>query len=116
MRFLLRFIALAALAWIVGFAWFALTVPDAAPADTVSTDAIVVLTGGGNRVEAGIALLQAGRARKLFISGVHPNTDLADLLAPGAHAVTNLSASLPAGSITLGHAAANTAGNAPRAV
>lgn len=46
---------------------------------TVSTDAIVVLTGGRGRVEEGIRLYQAGRARRLFLVGVDPSVRKADL-------------------------------------
>ncbi len=45
----------------------------------VSTDAIVVLTGGRGRVEEGIRLYRAGRARKLFLVGVDPSVRKADL-------------------------------------
>lgn len=38
------------------------------------TDAIVVLTGGSERLAAGFALLSQGRAEKLFISGVGRGT------------------------------------------
>lgn len=37
-------------------------------------DAIVVLTGGTDRVERAVALLVEGRAKRLLISGVHPGT------------------------------------------
>lgn len=36
-------------------------------------DGIVVLTGGQLRIETGIDLLRAGKARRLLISGVHPD-------------------------------------------
>ena len=38
------------------------------------TDAIVVLTGGSERLAAGFALLSQGQAEKLFISGVDRST------------------------------------------
>ncbi|WP_417667778.1 YdcF family protein [Roseibium sp.] len=37
-------------------------------------DAIVVLTGGTERVERAVSLLTEGRAMRLLISGVHPGT------------------------------------------
>jgi uncharacterized SAM-binding protein YcdF (DUF218 family) len=40
------------------------------PADERPTDAIVVLTGGPGRLARGLSLLQAGRAKRMFISGV----------------------------------------------
>ena len=62
-------LALAALAWGAGFAWFAGVRPPAAPA-RARTDAIVVLTGDEGRVGRGLALLSAGAAPRLLISGV----------------------------------------------
>ena len=38
----------------------------------VQTDAIVVLTGGRGRIEEGVKLYRAGKARKLFLIGVDP--------------------------------------------
>lgn len=63
-----RALALLAIAWALGFAVFATTLPR--PADpTTRTDAIVVLTGGPGRLDRGVALLAAGRAQRLFVSG-----------------------------------------------
>nr|WP_246352002.1 YdcF family protein [Sphingobium subterraneum] len=56
------------LLWALGFAWFALLLPQ--PLDGRQTDAIVVLTGGAGRIDRGLALMQAGAARRMFISGV----------------------------------------------
>ena len=71
------------------------------------TDAIVVLTGGRLRLEAGLQLLAAGRAKKLFVSGVNQRVDRGELLRTlgpiGRH---------PACCIVLGHEADNTLGNA----
>ena len=54
--------------WLIGFAWFALFLPQ--PLGDWRTDAIVVLTGGPQRIDRGLDLLQAGQARRLLISGV----------------------------------------------
>ena len=94
------------LLWLGGFGWFLRAVQEDA-ADNSATDAIVVLTGGAERVETGFRLLEEGLAPRLFISGVHPDARLADL-ARGAGAD---SARL-AGRVELGHAAASTRGNA----
>lgn len=63
-----RLAALALLLWVAGFVLFAVTLGRAA--DRRTTDAIVVLTGGPGRIERGLALLDAGRARRMLISGV----------------------------------------------
>lgn len=63
-----RFISLLLLAWVLGFAWFALLMP--MPAGPQKTDAIVVLTGGPGRIDRALDRLEAGDAKRLLISGV----------------------------------------------
>ena len=94
------------LLWLGGFIWFLRAVQEAA-ADAGTADAIVVLTGGTERVETGFRLLEEGAAPRLFISGVHPDSRLADL-ARGA----GVDPAKLAGRVGLGHAAASTRGNA----
>lgn len=68
--------------WLAGAAWFYFSVP--APADAPAetrTDAIVVLTGGMGRVEQGIELLKADRAKMLLISGVDKDVKPAEMVA-----------------------------------
>jgi len=76
-------------------------------ADPASADAIVVLTGGSERVGTGIDLLEEGKGKKLFISGVHPGLNLDKVLGS-----SSVSADLRACCIILGHAADSTQGNA----
>ena len=56
-----------------GFIWFLRAVQGSA-ADGGAADAIVVLTGGAERVETGFRLLEEGLAPRLFVSGVHPDS------------------------------------------
>ena len=63
-----RFAAFIALVWALGFAWFAIFLPQ--PLDGRTTDAIVVLTGSGGRIDRGLELMQAGAAKRMLISGV----------------------------------------------
>jgi uncharacterized SAM-binding protein YcdF (DUF218 family) len=65
---ILRFVALLLLGWAGGFVVFVLG--QGQPADVRPTDAIVVLTGGPGRLARGLSLLEAGRAKRMFISGV----------------------------------------------
>ncbi|WP_310087438.1 MULTISPECIES: YdcF family protein [unclassified Sphingopyxis] len=63
-----RLMSLFFLAWVLGFAWFALLPP--LPAAAQKTDAIVVLTGGPGRIDRALERLEAGDAERLLISGV----------------------------------------------
>ncbi|MBC7952784.1 MAG: YdcF family protein [Rhodospirillaceae bacterium] len=96
-----------ALAWFCGFLYFVATLPDRVSDTASHTDAIVVLTGGSERLTTGMALLEGGLAGKLFISGVHRGVDLPDILklARTGHPDT-------VGSVVLGYAADDTVGNA----
>jgi uncharacterized SAM-binding protein YcdF (DUF218 family) len=101
--------ALAVLAalWLGGFAWFALQIPDRVEDPAARTDAIVVLTGGSRRLNEGLTLLMQGRAKKLFVSGVHRGVDVAELLRAARQSPEEAQCC-----IALGHEADNTAGNA----
>ncbi|OYY90399.1 MAG: hypothetical protein B7Y45_07175 [Sphingomonas sp. 28-66-16] len=72
-----RLVGLAALAWLLGFAWFMLTLPG--PLDARRTDAIVVPTGGAGRIDRGIALLRAHAAKRMLVTGVGPDVRPIDL-------------------------------------
>ncbi|PZU56592.1 MAG: hypothetical protein DI547_16060 [Sphingobium sp.] len=63
-----RITAFTGLLWALGFAWFALFLPQ--PLDGRASDAIVVLTGGAGRIDRGLSLLRQGAAKRMFISGV----------------------------------------------
>ncbi len=73
-----------------------------------ASDGIVVLTGGAGRVEAGLDLLERGRAPLMLISGVAAHLGLDQVVrAVGRSVPPGLS-----GRISLGHDAATTVGNA----
>jgi uncharacterized SAM-binding protein YcdF (DUF218 family) len=93
--------------WLGGFVWFLHAIPDEVSDPETVTDAIVVLTGGSLRVQSGMALLAAGKAKKLFVSGVNPGTDVAALLRAEHQSKSTLACC-----VVLGHAADNTLGNA----
>ncbi len=75
-----RLVAVLALAWLGGFLWFTLTLPDPAPI-AVRTDAVVVLTGGAGRTARGLQVLEAGSAKRMLLSGVDRNTTRKQLAA-----------------------------------
>ena len=99
-------------AWLGGLVWFVGTIPREPPAaDALEalerTDAIAVLTGGSGRLTAGLELLKAGVARKLFVSGVYESVDVRELLN-----LSQLSPEAVECCVVLGYAADNTVGNA----
>jgi uncharacterized SAM-binding protein YcdF (DUF218 family) len=77
------------------------------PENPEATDAIIVLTGGTNRVSRGLDLLAEGKAKELMISGVHKDVKQAELLK-----IWGYKKPLNDCCITLGHEAGNTIGNA----
>jgi uncharacterized SAM-binding protein YcdF (DUF218 family) len=79
-----RVISFILLAWALGFAWFALLLPQ--PVPIVQTDAVVVLTGGANRIDRGLDILKAGKSKKMLISGVDRDVKPPELAAqyPGS--------------------------------
>jgi uncharacterized SAM-binding protein YcdF (DUF218 family) len=106
-KFVLCAVGIVAAAWLGGLAWFVYSSLSIAADRAISTDAIVVLTGGRLRVETALDLLDAGRAQKLFISGVNPHVDRVELLRVDRRASSDASSR-----IELGHEAGNTFGNA----
>lgn len=96
--------------WGAGFAWFVTRIPTETSANATHADAIIVLTGGGLRLERGVALLLAGYAPKLFVSGVQQGVDLPTLLHK--QDVSKLSIAIPTDRIELGYYARSTLQNA----
>jgi uncharacterized SAM-binding protein YcdF (DUF218 family) len=102
-------LAVLVIGWIVGLVWFAnhIPSPDGAAVPQQTTDAVVVLTGGPLRLKAGLELLEAGKAKKLFVSGVSRQVDLSELLRTAQTSPTAVACC-----VALGHEATDTAGNA----
>lgn len=106
-RTIMAVVALAVVAWVAGLLWFGATIPTAVADRATHTDAIVVLTGGSERIETGLALLDEGLAEKLFVSGVGEQVRTGDLLPRTRTLRPELR-----DNITVGTAANNTPGNA----
>ncbi len=100
----------AAALWAVGLAWFGALIPDHVADPRTRTDAIVVLTGGADRIKTGLDLLAGGSAERLLITGVHREVTVAEILKLAPGAPESLS-----GRIDLGYEADNTSGNAEEA-
>jgi uncharacterized SAM-binding protein YcdF (DUF218 family) len=110
----LGLLVVAGLAWIGGFLWYVGEIPSESArfvdGPAAATDAIVVLTGGSGRVAAGVALLRAGAAKRLLLTGVYPETSLRDILDGVDGATADVACC-----VDLGHAAQDTPGNAREA-
>lgn len=74
-RLTLVFSGCIAAIWISGFALF-LSVAASETTQPARVDAIVVLTGGPDRVEVALRLLAAGTADRLLVSGAGERTDV----------------------------------------
>jgi uncharacterized SAM-binding protein YcdF (DUF218 family) len=68
------------LVYSLAFVLFAFTLGKAAPANADATDAAVVLTGGPGRIEHGIDVLKARKAKRLLVAGVDPSVTKPDLV------------------------------------
>lgn len=97
----------AGVVWGAGLVRFAVTIPDKVADPASRTDAIVVLTGGSERVATGLRLLAENKAERMFISGVHPAVDVAKLIRLAGRPVADLDSRVEAG-----HGALDTGGNA----
>ncbi len=94
--------------WVLGWIWFAASVVTMEPEmPDQKTDAIIVLTGGQNRIDTGLNLLADKKAKRLFISGVDPRVKAEDLVALWKGTDKSVLCCL-----TLGYLAANTTANA----
>lgn len=101
-----------AVLWLLGFVFFLASLPQPQQNNKLNNekfDAIVVLTGGSERLKEGLRLLMEERGERLFISGVKPGITEEQLLA----SIEGLDRSNPIlNEIVLGYEAGNTIGNA----
>lgn len=100
-----RFISLLLIVWALGFVWFAVALPQ--PAGNAQTDAIVVPTGAEGRIPHGLALLRAGRAERMLVTGVDIDVRPGEFMAE-----YGVDRQLMDCCITLGFSALDTRGNA----
>ena len=110
MRFLVRLFALVVLAWLIGFAWFAVFLPgpaDGERPDGSRTDAIIVPTGAAGRIERGLELLAAGQADELLVTGVDPEVKAAEFAEQFGASMAQMECC-----VTLGYLAVDTRSNA----
>jgi uncharacterized SAM-binding protein YcdF (DUF218 family) len=77
---ILRLFALLVLAYALGFVLFAVTLGNPAGADAKPTDAVVVITGGAGRIEHGLDVLSAHKAKRMLVAGADPLVTKPDLI------------------------------------
>lgn len=98
----------AAIVFAAGFGFFASHISGmATPKNLPGADAIIVLTGGQARIDAGLDLLKSGKGERLLISGVNPVADRDEL-----RAATGADKILFSCCVDIDHAAVDTIGNA----
>jgi uncharacterized SAM-binding protein YcdF (DUF218 family) len=104
-----RLIVIVLLAWILGFVWFAVALPQPMDdeRDGAQADAIIVPTGGPGRIERGVAVLDEGQARMMLVTGVSTQVTPDEFAAQ-----FDVPMSLMECCITLGYDAVDTRGNA----
>jgi len=92
-------------AYLLGFLWFGIFLP--APAGPEKTDAVIVLTGSGGRIDRGLEVLRRGLAPRMFVSGVDREVRPAEFAAQ-----YHLSARTLRCCVTLGYESVDTRSNA----
>src|SRR5688572_7629057 len=76
-RLILALLSLVVVGLAGGFIAFAVCATSAPEPEAQKADAIVVVTGGEDRISAALGLLRHGGGRRLLISGVNPRTSAA---------------------------------------
>jgi uncharacterized SAM-binding protein YcdF (DUF218 family) len=74
-----RLFSVLVIAWCLGFALFAVSLPG--PLEGATTDAIVVPTGGPGRIYRGLELMAARQAKRMLVTGVGSGVRPRDLAA-----------------------------------
>lgn len=97
--------------WLIGFALFLNQITNEKTNLNEKADAIIVLTGAKGRIDAGLHLLSFDYGKHLFISGVGQKAPLKDVSKFLASFSSDYVEALKT-SITLGHFADSTEGNA----
>lgn len=100
-----RLLAVPLVIWALGFIWFAVALPQ--PAAQSRTDAIVVPTGSGGRIQRGLEMLQTGAAEQMLVTGVDASVQPGEFVAQFAVPERVMDCC-----VTLGFSALDTRGNA----
>lgn len=100
-----RILAVPLILWALGFIWFTVALPQ--PARQSETDAIVVPTGSGGRIQRGLEMLQLGAAEQMLVTGVDASVQPGEFVAE-----FEVPQRIMDCCITLGFSALDTRGNA----
>lgn len=106
---------LAVALWLGGLHAFTRGLDVPPPPASQKADAVVVLTGGNNRLDAGFDLLERGMGDRLFISGVYQGVEVRELMAL-LQAQDDVGREELADQVVLGFEANDTMGNAQETV
>ena len=80
-RILKKSIMILILIWLIGYGAFVLNILSKTHDTYQNPDAIIVLTGGNNRIATGLQLFSEKKAPKLFITGVNASVSDTDINA-----------------------------------
>jgi uncharacterized SAM-binding protein YcdF (DUF218 family) len=111
-RKLVHLLLLLGFVWFIGFLIFAGFIPREVKDAETKTDAIAVLTGGGDRLAEGFRLLGAGLSPRLLITGVAEGVTLQQVIENMGADKSVAPQNLLDCCVTLGYEAGNTVGNA----
>lgn len=93
------------LAWLFGFIWFSISLPQ--PAGDEQTDAVIVPTGSAGRIPHGLEVLDEEQAGQLLVTGVDPEVKAGEFAAEFGVSQERMDCC-----VTLGFAAVDTRSNA----
>jgi uncharacterized SAM-binding protein YcdF (DUF218 family) len=77
---ILRLGSLLVIIYAMGFALFGVTLGKPAKTSAADTDGIVVITGGSGRIEHGVDMLAAGKAKRMLVAGTDPSVTKNDII------------------------------------
>ena len=98
--------------WLISFLQFFSSIPLTNLNKNSNADAIIVLTGGDNRLAAGFKLLSKGQANLLFVSGVNRSVTQSDIWQLSQEQGFSVSSELINCCVKLGYNALDTRENA----
>lgn len=79
MKLIINILFVSFVSWAIGLAFFSYKIFNYKIDNETKVDAIVVLTGGRNRIPEAVNLLNKGLGKKLLISGVEKNVSLDEI-------------------------------------